>query len=185
MFKQLFIYRLFKESKWLFAIFIFLCIGQKWAYNKKVNSIPFFYWAMYSSVENVPDYVNQFIIKIDGVPFNYLSLDYWGGIGVSKSLIMYKTIIDNSMQDPMYDLVQKRLKAFPKPFQYFSEYKLLNHDFEVKKYPVWLHQYLEKKLNRKIHRIEVYNNWYAYKDKGFEFSGGGDIFLSYPSRTNE
>lgn len=177
--KNLFLIRLFRESKLLFAFIAFLCLGQYITVKKEINGFPWFYYAMYSTVENLPEAVNQFIVHIDGEPFDYLALEYWGGIAVDKSLKTYKTIRDGSMVDPMEELVQSRTSFFPERLQSFARYKLINKPEEVDAYPAWLHAYLERKLHRKISKIEVYNNWYKYDGKQFYFSGGGDIFLHY------
>lgn len=180
--QRTFFFRLFKESKLLFLFILFLCVGQyHFTNNLQIGSFPWYYWAMYSSEEKVPDYVNQFIIHIDGEPFDYLTLDYWGGIGVYKTINEYKKFLDNGSFDTKANSVEEKTEFLPEKIKSFVRYKLLNKPFEVYSYPSWLHQYLEKKLGRKIRKIEVYNNWYAYTDRKFEFSGGGDIFLSYES----
>lgn len=138
---------------------------------------------MYSSAENIPEAVNQYIIHIDGKPFDYLTLDYWGGIAIFKCIDKYKSIRDNGMVDPKTDLVYSKIDFLPKKAQSFISYKLLNKPFEVESFPTWLHQYLEKKLNRKIKKIEVYNNWYKYIDGKFQFSGGGDVFLYFETES--
>lgn len=179
--RNMFFYKLFRESKALFIFIIILCLGQYYFTKNEKNSIPWFYWAMYSSAENLPEAVNQFIIHIDGEEFDYLSLDYWGGIAVFKSIDKYKAIRDNSMRDPKTDLVYSKIDFLPEKAQSFILYKLLNKPFEVDSFPKWLHGYLEKKLNKKIEKIEVYNNWYKYINGKFQFSGGGDVFLQYES----
>lgn len=179
--ERFFLYQVFKESKWLFAVIIFLCVVQNHFTNKEKNGFPWFYWAMYSSAENLPDYVNQYIIHIDEEPFDYLTLDYWGGIGIFRCIDQYKKIGDNAGVDPRTDYVSKKTGFFPEKIQVSILSKLLNQPSEIAQFPAWLHQYLEKKLNRKIRKVEVYNNWYRYTDKEFHFSGGGDIFIKYES----
>lgn len=171
--------RLYKESKCLFLFVFILCIGQWYFTKHEKNAFPWFFWSMYSSVESIPIHVNQYIVLIDEQPFDYLSMDYWSGIGLYRCTRQYQMFVDHHWKDPSTDKITEFFSFLPDKVYSFVEYKLLNKPFEIEKYPKWLHGFLEKKLNKSIQSIEILDNWYEYKDQQYLLGERGRTILKY------
>lgn len=175
------IIRLFRESKLIFVFITCLCIGQWYFTKQEINSFPWFYWSMYSSVEHIPEHVSEYGVYLDGEHFNYLSLDYWSGIAVYRCTKQYQRLTENNFEDPQSTKVREFFKFLPIKAYTFIEYKLLNKPFEIEQYPRWLHGFLERKLDRKIQRIEIFEHWYDYDQKKYRWNNKGQMILKYES----
>ncbi|MFN8259868.1 MAG: hypothetical protein U0X41_02905 [Chitinophagales bacterium] len=166
-FQNLYLVRVFRQNKILFA-FILLFIGfQIYFNNKRIHSFPFFVWDMYSRPATLPDTLTQTEVFVDGKRLDVTKLPIWEELSILHTYKMYNWQRINDYNDPMDEVVRLRTKYFPERIYSFAAWKINNHASEAATYPAWLKQYLEKTLDRKIKSVELRDVQYKYENGHF------------------
>lgn len=177
---QLYLVKVFKQSKLLFVGVMVFIFFQLFFNFKRIHSFPWFVWDMYSRPVKVNKVNSIYEIVVDGESIPYTELPYWGEIGVYKTFRMYNKMVINQYQDPMDAAIKNKCRFLPDAFYPILNDKINNQGFETATYPAWLHQYLEKQLNRKIALLEVNEVKYQTKNDKYIPTGETHPILRYP-----
>jgi hypothetical protein len=173
-----YIVRLFRESKWLFAVILMFCLMQLFFNIKKIHSFPWFVFDMYSKVEQMPEKVTQTQFFINGQHFNYMDMPFWSGITVVRCTEYYYRMQRNGWEDPNTSNVRKRLSPLPGSMQASIFPMVLTSKADAQKYPHWLYDYLGKYSDQKIKQLEAIRIEYLYEQGKFTATGVRDTILS-------
>lgn len=180
--KNLYLIRVWKESKLLFVFVLGFIFFQLMFNLKRIHSFPWFVWDMYSRPETVEKVNSCFEIYADGQRIAYSDLPYWGEIGVYKTFRMYNWLKMNNFNDPMDVAVRNKAANLPGNVYPLLEKSINNHQQEAMLYPAWLHQYIEKRLGRKVHSIEVREVKYFRENNRYVPNGENYLLLQYPEK---
>jgi hypothetical protein len=177
---QLYLVKVFKQSKWLFAGILIFIFFQIFFNVKRIHSFPWFVWDMYSRPEQVSEVNSCYEIYADGQRISYTDLPFWGEIGVYKTFRSYNWMVKNDYHDPMDEAVKNKCRYLPAFVYPYLSYKINNQGFETATYPAWLHQYLEHQLNKKIALLEIKEVKYKSENGKYIPNGESYILLRYP-----
>ncbi len=167
-FENLYPVRLFRNNKILFVfVMLFICF-QIYFNNKRIHSFPWFVWDMYSRTETLPDTITQTEVFIDGERLDVTKIPIWEEATVLHTYKMYNWLKMNNYNDPMDEVVRNRTHYFPKHVYSFVAYKIENQKYEAETYPLWLKDYLQHILNKKIKTLEIRDVQYKYENGMFK-----------------
>jgi len=169
-FSRLYIVRVFKKSKGIFAFVVFFTLMQSYFFSKREYTFPWFTWDMYSKVEQYPDTVMQTELFVNNQRIDITSIPIWQEETIARTFRMYNWMLMNDYNDPINDMVKERTKHFsPKVYSYVA-YKINNHKEEILTYPDWFKNYIHKRLGIDAKIVEFRAVRYAYNIKENKFT---------------
>jgi hypothetical protein len=161
----------------LLSFLLIFCLIQIHFNLEKKHSFPWFVWDMYSKTENINEYYSQIIVCVNSAELDYLTLPYWKGIAVERTIKSYNYLRKNNFNDPMSIEVDKKTMYLNDRLKSFVNYKLLNRPEEISTFPAWLLEFIEKNTKLIVRDLEVYEVWYLYNDGVFMPTGGKELII--------
>ena len=162
-YRKLFLVKVFKQSKILFAIFCcFICIIFYFNY-KGIETTPFFIWAMYSG-KMAPKKEYKIVTvtynenKVFNLPHTFqepkLMMIYF-------TINHYRKIENNNMTDPLQNILTGTLLPHY-PFLVAVEDRLVSKPEDNARYLQWLKKYLQSIVSISINNVTVYERMMHY-----------------------
>jgi hypothetical protein len=164
---RFFLVNVFRESKWLFSVFVLFIVGQLFFTLKGVETFPFLNWGMYSTKPEGTARV--YTIELDEQKVKLSDLVDCRRQLVEGSLAKYEELISNNFYEKEKSVIEKRALNFPlfidkKTF----ENALLNDSAVINKYPYWLIGTLADMRMVKTPVIKVTSNAKTIIDYNYE-----------------
>lgn len=178
MFRDLYLIRLFRQNKFLFTGVMLFILIQQYLYMKDNSSFPWFVWSMYSHKEQLPAAVSQNEFYINGKRLDITRIPIWQEATITHTFQKYNELQQTGFKDPLDAVVKKRTGSFP-PFVYsYAAEKIINGSDEVKRYPVWLKNYISHQITRNpIQQLKVKEMHYQYSNGKFIQTDTGKTLL--------
>jgi hypothetical protein len=176
--KELYLFRLFRQNKFLFAFVLLFIFFQQFFYLKGNSTFPWFHWSMYSYPAYQPESVTQIEYFINGKRLNLTTLPIWQEATISHTFEKYHQLEQNGFRDPMDTIVRKRTSILPSELYPYIAYCINNHPEDAKRYPYWLKTYLkEQVIHESVQNLEIKKVTYRYQDAKFQAADSGTILF--------
>lgn len=169
--KDLYLVRVWKQSKGIFFFILVFAALQLYFNQKRMNTFPFIVWDMYSRHQEVPKSGSILTFYLDGQRFDHTRLPIWQEETALHTFKLYQNLKQNPDADPMDELVRHRSRFLPAPAYPFLVRQIENTPGAVDQYPDWLFYYLRRSTQNYFHKLEVKELYYEYRDGEFRTTG--------------
>ena len=167
MYKKLFLFKVFKQNKFLFFVFTSFTLLSFYFNYTTVETTPFFGWGMYSAKETVAKSHKIIVVKYnDGKMLQFPhTYEEPKSMMVYFTINYYKNILNNNRKDLLVNNLEQNL--YPKyPFIKNFGPKLVCTEADVEAYLPWLKKYIESISDEPINNIDVYEYDVSYANTG-------------------
>lgn len=170
---RFFLVNVFRESKWLFTLFVLFIVGQLFFTIKGVETFPFLNWGMYSvKPEGSP---RVYTIEVDEQVVKLSDLIDCRHQLVEGSLAKYEQLISTNYSEKEKATIEKRALQYPFLIDKNKfEKALLNDSATLTKYPYWLIGSMADMRMIKTPAIKVASNGKTIIDYNYEMEGNGN-----------
>ena len=163
--KQNYFLELWRKDRLVFLLIIFFVSAQLFFTVMGVETFPFVHWGMYSEIQHPK---NDFTVY--KVIAGNESVKLSGMIDCKKSLVThslekYDELVSSSFREKEEAVISKRATLTGN--ENFLRSKILNDSVQVKKYPLWLLQYLADMRLLQQPKIEIQKMNVRYENGNF------------------
>ncbi len=157
--KDIYLIKVWKQSKILFCCIILFIIFQVFFINKKIQNFPFFIFDMYSKPIETPTTFQTYEIKINNQPYNYFALTNIRENVILNTIQTYHAILQSDGKFLYQQQFDKRFKSIVSDRDYlFIKSGLDNDSIAIHHFTNWLACY----LNKTPCEISILQNTYQY-----------------------
>jgi hypothetical protein len=171
MWQDLYLVRLWKQSKGIFLFVLAFTALQLFLNLKRIHTFPFIVWDMYSQHQEVPDVSSLYVFYLDGKIYDHTRLPIWKEETAMKSFRMYHWQKMNYGHDPMDAVVKHRTRFFPELVYQYAGRRINNHPEAYENYPDWLFYYMRKATQSYFKKLEIKELKYFYKNGAYVPNG--------------
>ncbi|MGG9971890.1 hypothetical protein ACQ33O_08875 [Ferruginibacter sp. SUN002] len=168
MFKNNYLYRLYKTNKLWFSFFVLFIAGTIVTHKTGVEITPFFVWGMYSSKDSVKPVYEILEVTINNT--EKLKLDQTFAepyrMMIYTSFDKYNRYVKDNYTDSLQFYRAGETGLLRRTQHYFAS-KTANATENIHQYPTWLKRYIGKALNKNVERIDVDKVTFTYNEKGY------------------
>lgn len=166
----------FRHKTGFFCVLVFIVFQAFFTY-KGVQTIPFFNYGMFSEPFISSAVQEKYIIKLDGERLdvedsNNNIFPYM----LYENLRIYKKLVDPDYDDVVLNSIHHRFeKRTDQATLNQLIKKIWNDDESVKKFPKWLHHFIEKRTGEQFQILEFEIEYYTYTHEKYNLIGTESI----------
>lgn len=177
MIEKLYIVKLWRTSKFLFASILLFVIGQAFFTYKGILNFPFFPFEMYGHPTSKTEEIGLTEVYVNNHLLDYTSLPDW-----TEGTILNTSKFYNRYQTGNNWAMKAWNTRFGRPdtdFKKLIYYRLVPSEAQIATYPQWLADYIAEQAQISADSVRIFKKYYHYDNQRLVPTGKETVLLDY------